>query len=116
MDVLKPVKVTLSRPVVDKFKARVTDLVISREIDVGDLIEIEGIEGKLARTLVLFQRLYRTVEGNEVPLDDLRHLSPRDFRALDQAMRPFADIGPLTGEPSPEDSSSGGSPSTPSNA
>ena len=113
MPPLSPVTITLTKPVMD-FGQPVNTLVISREMEVGDLIAMEEHEGKkTSRALILIQRLYRTPEGKEVLLESLRHMRPSDMRRLDKAMAPFADAGLPDGESSPAPSSSAANPSTP---
>lgn len=109
---MKAVTVSLDKPILD-FGQPITALVISREVEIDDLIEVEDVEKKTLRSLMLMQRLYRTPEGKELLLDSLRHLRPSDFSKLDQAMGPFLVLGPGTGAPSPEPSpSASSSPST----
>jgi len=112
---MQPVTVTLDKPILD-FGQQVSALVISREVEIDDLIEVEDVEKKTLRSLMLMQRLYRTPEGKELLLDSLRHLRPADFAKLDKAMGPFLVLGPATGERLPEHSpSASSSPSAPSN-
>lgn len=96
MTSLAPVTVTLSDPIT-AFGQRVDALVISRKMNGGDLLATEGL-GKVATTLKLIERLYRTTEGKEIGPDAVLTLSNQDIAALAEAMAPFAGIGLGTGD------------------
>lgn len=90
-----PVTVKLEDPIV-AFGQRVDALVISRKMNGGDLLATEGL-GKVATTLKLIERLYRTPDGKEIGPDAVLTLSNQDIAALAEAMGPFAGIGLETG-------------------
>ncbi len=110
---MEPTKVRLLRPVTD-FRETIGELVISREVEGGDLLAVDGMLRYL-KTLTLIHRLYRTPEGEELSWDAIKRLGARDIAALDAALLPFAESGPQDGGPSSADSpSTGAGPASPS--
>ena len=96
MPALAPVTVKLEDPIV-AFATPVDALVISRKMNGGDLLATEGL-GKIATTLKLIERLYRTTDGKEIGPDAVLLLSNADIKALTGALAPFAGIGLGTGD------------------
>ena len=96
MSALAPVTVKLEDPIV-AFATTVDALVISRKMNGGDLLATEGL-GKIATTLKLIERLYRTTDGKEIGPDAVLLLSNADIKALTGALAPFAGIGLGTGD------------------
>lgn len=96
MAIPSPVTVKLEDPIV-AFATTVDALVISRKMNGGDLLATEGL-GKVATTLKLIERLYRTTDGKEIGPDAVLTLSNQDIARLAEAMAPFAGIGLGTGD------------------
>lgn len=90
-----PVTVKLADPIT-VFGQRIDALVIARKMNGGDLLATEGL-GRIATTLKLIERLYRTPDGKEIGADAVLALSSQDIATLAEAMGPFAGIGPETG-------------------
>ena len=95
MPALAPVTVNLEDPIV-AFANTVDALVIARKMNGGDLLATDGL-GKIATTLKLIERLYRTPDGKEIGPDAVLLLSNEDIKNLTVAMGPFAGIGLSTG-------------------
>jgi len=86
-----PVTVKLNTPI-KNFKDTVTELVISREVNGGDLLEIDGAL-KYRATLILISRLFTTADGGKLSFDAVKNLGAQDIRALETALAPFMGIG-----------------------
>ena len=56
------------------------------------------LKAKIATTLKLIERLYRTTDGKEIGPDAVLLLSNADIKALTGALAPFAGIGLGTGD------------------
>ncbi len=82
---LQPVTVQLTTPIKD-FGKTLEALTISREVNGGDLLEIDGL-GAHASTLTLISRLCG------ISFEAVKQMSIRDIKATEKAMAPFAGIG-----------------------
>lgn len=94
---LRPVTVKLTRNYTD-FGKPVTAVTIDRELNGNDLLAADG-KGKYEQTLVFIHRL--TGLSWKTTLE----LSMRDVSAIEDAMAPFAGMGPLPASEACGDSS-----------
>jgi len=96
---LDPVQVTLDTPIQD-FGQTIRTLEFNREINGGDLLEIDGLSG-IATTLKLIHLLavcpdHLTPKGDpkRLSFDAVKRLTKTDIEACAEALGPFAGVDP----------------------